>query len=52
MPKKDQHPPSETSERSTKRQQQVAAGGKTRINKPTQGRSGSDSNAGSKPRGK
>ena len=52
MPKKGQHQPSETSARSNKRQAQVADGGKTRASKPRQGRSGSDSNASVKSRGR
>ena len=44
MPKQGQHQPSKTSERSNRRQAQVAAGGKTRVSKPRQGRSGSESN--------
>ena len=52
MPKKGQHQPSETSERSNKRQAQVAAGGKTRASKPRQGRAGSESNASAKSRGR
>jgi hypothetical protein len=52
MPKKDQHQPSDTSARKQVREKQVAKGGKTRASSPRSGRSGSDSNAGSKSRGR
>jgi hypothetical protein len=45
MPKRDQHPPAESSPKRTARKQAVAEGGKTRASQPRAGRSGSDSNA-------
>ena len=45
MPKRDQHPPAESSAKRTARKQAVAEGGKTRASQPRSGRSGSDSNA-------
>jgi len=50
MAKQGQHQPAETSKRKQEREAQAAKGGSTRAGNPSSGRSGSDSNAGSKGR--